>query len=396
MENAPEAACLVIADISGYTGYLAGVELDHAQDILGDLIGTVVGALRPTFKLAKLEGDAAFVFMPAVDIDGSALQDIVERCYFAFRRRLRDIAQASRCECDACIRIPSLDLKVVAHHGIVARQKIAGSAELVGSDVILVHRLLKNTVDADLNISAYALYTESCVAAMGLDDPASVGLQRHEETIDVIGPVVGWVRDLESAWQAERERKRLRISDADTLWRQETEFDAPPAIVWEYLTSPVRRPQYSTEVTAVIEMSPSGRRGAGTTNHCMHGQNAIVEEIVDWRPYEYWTTSNVFMPGAPKVLMSDELEPLPGGRTRVVSRLARGRSAKARTFLAEVLPQVEHAVATATTELGPIVAEAARQRAGEADLAAAPVTPAEPVAPSPVSATGRPVAAGRG
>ena len=42
MLNAPEPACLVIADITGYTSYLAGVELDHAQDILADLMDTVV------------------------------------------------------------------------------------------------------------------------------------------------------------------------------------------------------------------------------------------------------------------------------------------------------------------------------------------------------------------
>ena len=42
---ATESACLVIADISGYTGYLAGVELDHAQDILLDLMSTIVSAL---------------------------------------------------------------------------------------------------------------------------------------------------------------------------------------------------------------------------------------------------------------------------------------------------------------------------------------------------------------
>ena len=29
-----ESACFVIADISGYTGFLAGVELDHAQEII--------------------------------------------------------------------------------------------------------------------------------------------------------------------------------------------------------------------------------------------------------------------------------------------------------------------------------------------------------------------------
>jgi hypothetical protein len=38
----PERACLMLADISGYTTYVAGVELDHAQDILADLTDTVV------------------------------------------------------------------------------------------------------------------------------------------------------------------------------------------------------------------------------------------------------------------------------------------------------------------------------------------------------------------
>ena len=94
-----EPACLVIADITGYSSYLAGVELDHAQDILADLVGTVVGALRPAFKLAKLEGDAAFVWVPATTVDGPALRDVIERCYFAFRRRIRDIRGASTCGC---------------------------------------------------------------------------------------------------------------------------------------------------------------------------------------------------------------------------------------------------------------------------------------------------------
>ena len=52
----PEPACLLIADISGYTSYLAGAELDHAQDVLADLMTTVVGALRPAFRLANQMG----------------------------------------------------------------------------------------------------------------------------------------------------------------------------------------------------------------------------------------------------------------------------------------------------------------------------------------------------
>jgi len=63
MLNRPEQGCLVMADVSGYTGYLAGTELDHAQDVLADLIGTVVGAFRPVLRLAKLEGDAGWTTM---------------------------------------------------------------------------------------------------------------------------------------------------------------------------------------------------------------------------------------------------------------------------------------------------------------------------------------------
>src|SRR3954454_18398868 len=159
MLSQPEPACLIIANISGYTGFLAGAELDHAQDILADLMATVVGSLRPTFKLAKLEGDAAFVYTITPAVDAAQLQDVIERCYFGFRRRLRDVRQASTCECNACVLVPNLDLKVVAHHGQVIRQRIASSEELVGSDVIVVHRLLKNHVEASTGFSAYALYT---------------------------------------------------------------------------------------------------------------------------------------------------------------------------------------------------------------------------------------------
>ncbi len=121
-----ESVVMVIADISGYTSYLAGVELDHAQDILADLMTTVVGALRPPFRLAKLEGDAAFVVVAPEKIDGSLLLDTVDATYFAFRRRLRNIRQATRCECNACAALPRLDLKFVVHGGKVAQQRVAG------------------------------------------------------------------------------------------------------------------------------------------------------------------------------------------------------------------------------------------------------------------------------
>src|SRR3954469_6892627 len=137
MDSAAQRATFLIADIAGYTGYLADVELDHAQDILADLIGAVVTALRPNFRLAKLEGDAAFTYATIEKIDGSSLLDAIERCYFGFRRRRRDVRQATSCQCNACVRIPDLNLKFVVHHGSAIHQRVYGRHELVGPDVIV-------------------------------------------------------------------------------------------------------------------------------------------------------------------------------------------------------------------------------------------------------------------
>src|SRR3954451_19303424 len=231
MLNQPEPACLVIADISGYTGFLAGAELDHAQDILADLMNTVVSAFRPSFRLAKLEGDAAFVYAITETVDGAQLQDTIEGCYFAFRRRLRDIGQASMCECNACILVPHLDLKVVAHHGRIVRQRVGSWEELVGSDIIVVHRLLKNHIEEALGFDAYACYTEACTTAMGIDAPAAAGFTEAVEPFEGVGDIRMWVCDLEAAWTAELERARIVVEPKDAAKTYAVEYDAPQALV---------------------------------------------------------------------------------------------------------------------------------------------------------------------
>jgi hypothetical protein len=340
MLNKPEPTCLVIADLSGYTGYLAAVELDHAQDILADLIDTVVGALRPTFRLAKLEGDAAFMYAGMEAIDGPALMDTLERTYFAFRRRLRDIGQASACDCNACIRIPDLDLKILAHHGLVVRQRMAGREELVGSDVIVAHRLLKNDIEATTGIAAYAAYTGACIAAMGAD-PVALGLTAHRQAYEHLGEVELWVADLGAAWTAEMDRARVTIADRELFAEFHVEVPSSPATAWDYLTSPSRRLLWQTGTIKIIEDLGNGRRGTGTVNHCVHGKAAVVEEILDWRPFEYVTLNTLLpIPGAPKLKSQETLEPLGDDRTMVQFRFARPRLAKDRAFFEAILPDI--------------------------------------------------------
>lgn len=372
MPDQPEPACLVLADISGYTSYLAGVELDHAQDILADLTDAVVRALRPTFRLAKLEGDAAFAYVVTDVIDGSALQDTIEHCYIAFRRRLRDIGQASQCECNACTYIPRLDLKFVVHHGLIAKQRMAGREELVGRDVIVVHRLLKNNVQTALGMSAYALYTDDCVRVMGLADPAAAGLVGHRETYEFVGEVSGWVRDLDAVWQQAEASSASIVAVADAAWSTSLTFEGPPAVAWEWVTSPARRLKWQMGVDALNEDVAGGRRGVGTTNHCVHGRDAIVEEILAWRPAEVLTT-RFQMPGFPKFTRSELFESTPDGtQTSFTVRILRPSSPKDRAKLEEVRPMLSHVygegMATLATLISADVAARAAAAASEPTL----------------------------
>jgi hypothetical protein len=372
MLSQPEPACLVIADISGYTGFLAGAELDHAQDILADLMNTVVTAFRPTFRLAKLEGDAAFVYAITETVDGPQLQDTVERCYFAFRRRLRDIGQASMCECNACILVPHLDLKVVAHHGRIIRQRVASWEELVGSDIIVVHRLLKNHIDEATGVDSYAVYTDACVAAMGVDDPVAAGFVEHVEAFDGVGEIRMWVRDLHAAWTAELERARIVVEPKDSAKTYAIEYTAPQALVWDWITSPARRIQWQYGATGIEQVEgTTGRRGAGTVNHCIHGKDTLIEEVLDWRPIDYVTVrTQLPAHGVPKLVSSFVLLDLGDGRTRVEMRVARPKSAKDRAIAEQLLPMLDVSVNEGLKALRPLI-EGAVAEAREAALAAA-------------------------
>jgi len=341
---AAEPACLLIADISGYTRYLSGVELDHAHDILADLVGTVVKTLQSQFRLAGLEGDAVFVYSPTSEVDGSVLLDVIESTYFSFQRRLESINRASSCKCDACRLMPTLDLKFVVHHGTMLRHEVAGRHELLGSDVIIVHRLLKNQVKETLGLSAYALISDACIGVTTLK-PQLLGMTRYCESYDV-GEVCGWAHDLHRAWHHHREQERVLVGEARAMYTRTVEVHAPPALVFELMTSPRHRPVWAADPMSIEEHTQTSRRGVGTLNHCVHGDGVVLEEVLDWRPPDYWTV-RFEVPGAMVGMMTDSVEPFgDGSKVTVRVRVEDPVDPEARqAMLAAIVPLVDAAAA---------------------------------------------------
>lgn len=184
---------LVLADISGYTGFLQGVADAHrdlivdadepppAYGLLSHLLDTMLGSLVPPFRLVKFEGDAIFAVEDEPLPHGDAVLECLRNCYRSFRERLGAAGSQWTCTCEACARIDSLDLKFVLHHGTYVAQSIAGHEELLGSDVNLVHRLLKNHARELVGAVPYALITES--ASEALEVPTD-GMVAGEEAYD--------------------------------------------------------------------------------------------------------------------------------------------------------------------------------------------------------------------
>jgi hypothetical protein len=318
MAATPETGFLVLADLTGYTAYLSGSEIEHAPAIAGDLLETIVGRLEPPFRLAKFEGDAAFLFVEDGRADGSLLLDAVEASYLAFRRRLRSIDQATTCDCNSCRLAPKLDLKVFIHHGAFVWSRIAGREELAGPDVIVVHRLLKGAGAAEARANGFALFTAAAVDALGLD-PDVLGLRSGGESIEHLGHVDTFTLDLEARWQAESGERRLHIADGDAAFGVEASLPADPAVVWAHLTSPALRTRWEGPIR-IDEESAGGRRGVGTTAQCVTGRLATLEEIVDWQPYDR-VAWRLAVPGVGPVAATADLDPTDSG-TRLRLRWA--------------------------------------------------------------------------
>ena len=298
-----EHGLLLIADITGYTKFVGGVELEHGAAIVADLLGVTVEQLAGVATLAKLEGDAAFCAGREVP-SAESLMAALFGCYDAFRRRLRDAAHLTTCTCAACSAMSSLDLKIVVHVGEYLAHRVAGSAELTGSDVILVHRLLKNSVTE----RGYALFTDAAVQAASLP-VGSWGCTPRREDVDDVGAVDVQVLDLHALWDSEQQRAAVVVSESDGKVMT-FELPAPPPVVWEWFSDPQKRRQWNQADS--IDVDPSaGPSGVGTVNHCVHGKQTVTEEILDWKPFDYCTLRVASPVG--KFLMSCVMQPNGGG-----------------------------------------------------------------------------------
>lgn len=356
MDNKALQGYLVLADISGYTCFLAKSELEHAHDILTDLLELIVGKFQPLLTLSKLEGDAVFAYVADSSVaQGETLLDLIDSTYVAFKDRLIAAHRRTSCTCNACRNIPTLDLKFMAHFGSFMIQHVAGIKELVGSDVNAVHRLMKNHVSEATGWRGYALFTEQCLDHMAIQPD---GMHRQAENYEHLGDINTFSLNLTPRYDELVARRRIVVEPAQASIIFEKDIAAPPPVVWEWLNDP-EKVGICRGLKVDKLKGPDGRSGLGSRNHCHHGSSIIVETVLDWRPFDYFTVESIIPPQMkiPDLDVTYRLTPTPEGThlqvlfrmhmnmplpvVRAITKIAMGISKPQRQFdrLAEMLAQ---------------------------------------------------------
>ena len=149
-------AVMLIADLSGYTKFvrMKKISMIHGEEIITELLESVTETASFPLKLNKLEGDAVFLCADAGSEVSSAVRDVFEQArqfMTAFAEKQTELIKNGDggCPCSACSLTGDLGLKIIIHADEIIIKSIAGQEELAGEGVILIHRLLKNSIASD-------------------------------------------------------------------------------------------------------------------------------------------------------------------------------------------------------------------------------------------------------
>lgn len=315
-----------MADISGYTAFIAGTEHEHAREILAEMIESIAKTFGGRLAIDQVEGDALCCTTERTDVE---VTDWLRETFGAFHRRVRDMRAATTCPCQACAMIGSLGLKFIVHRGTYSRQVVAGVVQLFGNDVNLVHRLLKNSVP----LREYLLASRAALDGWPEDARAAYvdALQHYD-----VGEVPAAYMDLAPVRAEALREDRTSVRADEAKLRMSRRFSGPPERVWSLLTDPVARRRIM-QVHRVDYVG--GARGSivGAEYHCHHGGDTptVFRVVGAEQPSELTVT--VEFPFVGRIYRTDRVSH-EGAGTRVDSAVywdePRGVKAKLGTIMA--------------------------------------------------------------
>lgn len=148
MDTSPTLIC--IPDISGFTKFMSDVDIELAAKVIPSLLNNIIYSNELDFKVSEIEGDAILFYRTG---KLPAFKDLIHQMrffYTEFYKQLKSLDN-SYSHLIKDHDIPEiLGLKIILHFGkAVSAVSIGSRIKLMGEDVIIAHRLLKNNISLD-------------------------------------------------------------------------------------------------------------------------------------------------------------------------------------------------------------------------------------------------------
>lgn len=138
----------ILPDISNYTRFVSNKHLtsDDAQDIIFSLMSAIINSVGDDLRFSKLEGDSALFYIDGEAASAGTVGATFDSIFAAFDRRKADLYSELSRDPEAQRSVDALDLKIFAHRGVAQRFTYRGVVDHFGSEVTLVHKLMKNGI----------------------------------------------------------------------------------------------------------------------------------------------------------------------------------------------------------------------------------------------------------
>ncbi|HSM72438.1 MAG TPA: DUF2652 domain-containing protein [Anaerolineales bacterium] len=302
----------LLADISGFVDFLNDSEIDHAREIIQELLEFLIKKIGPVFTVAQIDGDAIFAFAPEGGfIRGESLFELLESTYTAYKDQLVQVSRVRSCGCNACRNAPGLDLKFAVHFGEYIPYEFNDQFDLTGlAPYFIRKREWKEPVQEATHWRGYALFTQDCLTQLGL----------HPEDLNAIEIPGGSTRafglNLEARYESTLKHRNVLITDEEALASFSMDFPTSPTTLWNWINDPEKRTQWFI-LKWSARSRPSGRTGTGAVNHCYHGIGDTLETILDWHPFEYYTSEYQIRPFNLRIRQTTRFETVSDGKTRL-------------------------------------------------------------------------------
>ncbi|MBI2794397.1 MAG: DUF2652 domain-containing protein [Ignavibacteria bacterium] len=346
----------VVADISGYTAFLTQSELDHAEVVLDILIKAQIELLYDPFVVNSFRGDGILAYV--LDNSGTYGLEFLHRLdevYYNFTIQRETMYRNSTCPCQACRNIPTLDLKFFVHHGNFMLQKMGDREEMLGPDVIVVHRMMKNNVKEQTGVGAYTLLTDTALDALGLENLRSK-LIPYQDEYEHIGKINMYVYDLMQEYNNQRERRRIEVTSDTAQLTLEVTLPVTPMTAWKFLMDPSQRKEF-------LHIESHFPRQEYVNHIHIHGWSlnspiykSVIDALVDWQAGHFLTTEGVGYDES-RYRTTYLIEPVGEGSRlslllRVISDHPDKVLSKYKAGLSETLDSIRVAVGASTAEVG--------------------------------------------